>query len=97
MALTNCGSDEIKSEGEGLEEVGKHNGKIVVKVNPKFYRPAEVDILLGNPEKAKKALGWEPQTKFEELVKMMVKADLKDLEIRGMAGVDKGPFDVNNK
>jgi GDPmannose 4,6-dehydratase len=69
----------IKWEGKGLSEVGKHNGKVVVRVNPKFFRPAEVDILLANPAKAKAKLGWKPKTTFKELVKMMVESDLKEL------------------
>ncbi len=51
-----------------------------VVVDPKFYRPAEVHELLGDFSKAKKALGWEPQTSFEDLVKMMVSADLKRVQ-----------------
>ena len=65
-------------EGEGINEVGKFNGKIVVKINPKFYRPADVDLLLGDYSKAKEKLGWEPKTKFKELVKIMVESDLKE-------------------
>ena len=71
-------------EGKGLNEVGKHNGKIVVRINPAFFRPAEVDILLGNSSKAKKELGWEPKIKFKELVKMMVESDLKILKECGI-------------
>ena len=65
-------------EGEGIETKGidEKTGKILVEVSPKFYRPAEVDMLIGNPEKAKKRLGWKPKTKFEDLVKIMVEADL---------------------
>ena len=48
-----------------------------MKVNPKFYRPAEVELLIGNPAKAKRILGWEPKTTLEELCRMMVDADLK--------------------
>jgi len=69
---------KIEWEGEGVDEVGKYNGKIVVKVNPNFYRPAEVDILLGDYSKAEKELGWKPKTTFRELVKMMVEYDLKE-------------------
>jgi GDPmannose 4,6-dehydratase len=68
---------KVTWEGEGVSEVGKIDGKTVVRVNPKFYRPAEVDLLLGDPDKAKKKLGWEPKTKFKELVKMMIEADLE--------------------
>ena len=70
---------ELEFKGKGEEEVAinKANGKIVVKVNPKFYRPAEVDLLIGDYSKAKKELGWEPKTTLEELCAMMVKQDLK--------------------
>ena len=70
---------KIAWEGKGLDEVGKYNGKVVVRVNPKFFRPAEVDVLLANPAKAKAKLGWKPKTSFKELVKMMVESDLKEL------------------
>jgi len=52
-------------------------GKVLVRVNPKFYRPAEVELLIGNPAKAKEKLGWEPKITLEELCKMMVEADLR--------------------
>lgn len=70
---------ELVWDGEGLEEVGRDrkNGKVRVKVNPQFYRPAEVDLLVGKPEKAKKELGWEAKTGLAELCKMMVEADVK--------------------
>jgi len=66
-------------EGSGVNEVArdKATNKIVLKVNPKFYRPAEVDLLIGDASKAKKELGWEAQCKLEELCSMMVEADLK--------------------
>jgi GDPmannose 4,6-dehydratase len=48
-----------------------------VRVNPKFYRPAEVELLIGNAEKAKRELGWEPKTTLEELCQMMVEADIR--------------------
>jgi len=70
--------------GVGEDEKGfcKKSGKTLVEVNPKFYRPAEVDLLIGNPLKAKKELGWEPKTTLEELCFMMVEADL----LRNRAG-----------
>ena len=70
---------EIVWSGEGLEEVGKDkkSGKVVVKVNKKYFRPTEVEPLLGDYTKAKKKLGWEPQTSFEELVEDMCKANLE--------------------
>lgn len=70
---------ELEYSGSGENEIGKDkaSGKTLVKVNPKFYRPAEVDLLIGNPEKAKKELGWEPETTLEELCAMMVKEDIR--------------------
>jgi len=70
---------ELRFEGEAEEEIAVDvaTGKTVVKVNPKFYRPAEVELLIGNPEKAKKDLGWAPKTTLEELCRMMVEADLR--------------------
>ncbi len=69
-------------EGEGIHEVGKDSdsGKIVVKVNPKFFRPAEVELLWGNPEKAEKELGWKRRITFEQLVERMVKSDMRLVE-----------------
>jgi len=67
-------------EGEGINEKGKFNGKTLVKVNPEFYRPAEVSYLLGNSQKAKKELGWEPKVKFNELIRKMVESDLEKLK-----------------
>lgn len=69
----------IEWQGEGVEEKGidKATGKIIVAVDPQYFRPTEVDLLLGNPTKAKAKLGWEPKTDFDELVKMMVQADLQ--------------------
>ena len=71
----------IEVEFQGKEEkeiaIDKTTGKTVLRVNPKFYRPAEVDLLIGDPEKAKRELGWEAKTTLEELCAMMVKADLR--------------------
>jgi GDPmannose 4,6-dehydratase len=69
---------ELKWQGAGLDEVGidQLSGKIIVRINSRFHRPAEVDLLIGDPAKAKKDLGWEPTTHVEELCQMMVKADL---------------------
>jgi GDPmannose 4,6-dehydratase len=73
-----CAGMEIEWGGEGINIKGieKKSGKVVVEVSPEFYRPAEVDILIGDATKARKKLGWNPKTKFEELVEIMVKADL---------------------
>jgi GDPmannose 4,6-dehydratase len=72
-----------KGHAERETAIDKATGKVVVKVNPKFYRPAEVELLIGNPAKAKKELGWEPKTSLEELCKMMVEADVR----RNEAGI----------
>ena len=65
-------------KGEGIEEVGirADNGKVVVKIDPRYFRPCEVDTLLGDPSKASKELGWKATTTLEELVKEMIKEDL---------------------
>lgn len=78
MSFKAAGID-VRFEGNGENEVAIDiaSGRKVVQVNPKFYRPAEVDLLIGNPEKAKKELGWEPKTTLEELCQMMVEADLR--------------------
>ena len=78
MAFKAIGVD-LAWNGSGLDETGtcKATGKVLVKINPKFHRPAEVDLLIGNPEKAKRELGWEPSTTLEELCEMMVNADLR--------------------
>ncbi|MDD2680643.1 MAG: GDP-mannose 4,6-dehydratase [Patescibacteria group bacterium] len=70
---------EIVWEGEGLKEKGidKKSGRIIIEIDPKYFRPAEVDILLGDPAKAKQGLGWEPKIKFAELVNIMAEADFK--------------------
>ncbi|VDK75386.1 unnamed protein product [Litomosoides sigmodontis] len=74
-------------EGEGMYEVGKEKdtGIIRVKVNPKYYRPTEVDLLIGDPTKAKQKLNWEAKTTLEELVKEMVASDLKLMKSNPMA------------
>ena len=68
----------IDWEGEGTNEIGKRkdNGKIVIRINPDFFRPSEVSELLGNAEKARKKLGWIPTTSLELLVKEMIENDL---------------------
>ncbi len=71
-------------EGEELNEVGKSNGKIVVKINPKFKRPAEVDLLIADNSKAKRELNWRPKVKFKELVKLMVESDIKHIGKYGL-------------
>lgn len=69
----------VEWSGSGEQEAGhcSRTGKQLVRISPKFYRPAEVDLLIGDPEKAKRELGWEPKTTLEELCQMMVEADLR--------------------
>lgn len=75
------GGMELLWKGEGVEERGidRRTGKVLVEVSPEFFRPAEVDLLLGDPSRAKKLLGWNPgKTSFEELVKRMVEHDMAE-------------------
>lgn len=80
IAFHTAGIDVVW-EGNGLDEIGRDaaTGKVVVKVNPKFFRPAEVDVLLGNPAKAESRLGWQREISFQELVERMVRNDLAQL------------------
>lgn len=77
LAFKECGF-EIEWKGKGLNEVGvdTSSGKVLIEIDPRYYRPTEVDILIGNPNKAKEKLGWKPEVKFEKLVEMMIKEDL---------------------
>lgn len=68
---------EFRGEAEAEVAVDRATGRILVRVNPKFYRPAEVDLLIGNPAKAGTELGWKPTTTLEQLCEMMVRADLR--------------------
>lgn len=69
----------LEWEGEGVNEIGidKNTCKPIIKINPKYFRPTEVDLLLGNPAKAKSKLGWEAKTKFGDLAKIMTRADFE--------------------
>jgi len=77
-AFRHAGFDLIW-DGKGTEEKGidRKTGRVLVEVSPEFFRPAEVDILIGDASKAKERLGWSPQTRFEDLVRLMVEADLR--------------------
>ncbi len=79
---------EIAWEGSGAGEIGreKTSGKVLVKVNPDFFRPAEVEVLWGNPQKAEKELGWRREISFEDLVRRMVNYDMKLVEKEIKAG-----------
>jgi len=74
----------INFEGEGVNEVGRDaSGKIIVTVDPRYFRPTEVETLLGDASKAKQKLGWSPQTSFAELVEEMAAADFKEAQRHG--------------
>ena len=79
----------IEWQGKGVDEVGvdRTTGKVVVRIDPRYFRPAEVEQLLGDPAKAKAKLGWVPEVKFEELVKLMIEGDLRLLD---KPGYEKG-------
>jgi len=70
---------EIVWKGKGVHEKGydKKTNKCLIEIDPKYFRPTEVDLLLGDATKANRELGWYPKTKFQDLVKMMVKADFE--------------------
>jgi GDPmannose 4,6-dehydratase len=74
---------DIGWEGKGIEEKGidKKTGQTLIEVSPEFFRPAEVDILLGDYSKAKGKLGWQPKTRFEDLVTIMVEADIQRIKV----------------
>jgi len=68
----------ITWSGTGVDEIGTdQKGRVLVRIDPKYFRPTEVDLLLGDPSKAKKQLGWECKVSFEELVKEMVESDIE--------------------
>jgi GDPmannose 4,6-dehydratase len=76
----------IRWEGEGVEEHGVDaNGRTVVRVDPRYFRPTEVESLLGDPAKAHAQLGWKPRIPFEDMVREMVTADLADAERDALA------------
>ncbi|HXK70859.1 MAG TPA: GDP-mannose 4,6-dehydratase [Caldisericia bacterium] len=72
---------DIVWQGKGIEEKGynQKTGKCLVEINPRYFRPTEVDILIGDYSKAKKELGWKPKTKFEDIIKIMVKSDFDSI------------------
>ena len=64
-------------EGEGINEIGRRsdNNEIIIRIDPNYFRPSEVDLLLGDPSKAKTKLGWEPKIKLEEMISEMIEQD----------------------
>lgn len=81
LAFKEIGID-IVWEGKGLDEIGKDrdSGKVFVRVDPRYFRPTEVDFLLGDSSKAKDSLGWEPEFSFKQMVALMVQEDLMEAE-----------------
>jgi GDPmannose 4,6-dehydratase len=69
----------LEWRGKGIDETGvcATSGRELVRINPKYYRPAEVELLIGNPAKARDKLGWAPMTTLEQLCQMMIEADLR--------------------
>ncbi|MDP0489572.1 MAG: GDP-mannose 4,6-dehydratase [Verrucomicrobiota bacterium JB023] len=86
MAFKNIGM-EVEFRGEDVEEKAYDTatGKVVMEINPRYFRPAEVDLLIGDPAKAREKLGWEPKTQVEELCRIMVEADLEEIG-KGVVG-----------
>jgi GDPmannose 4,6-dehydratase len=72
----------LRWEGSGIDEKGidARSGKTIIEIDPRYFRPAEVDLLLGDATKARETIGWKPKVSFDELVQMMIDADLKDAE-----------------
>jgi GDPmannose 4,6-dehydratase len=72
-------------KGKGVDEIGldKKSGKILIRINPRYFRPTEVDLLLGDPSKAKKAFKWKSKTTLKELVDIMVDSDMQRLQEKG--------------
>lgn len=77
-----CLGIDIEWQGQGLDEKGidKKTGQTIIEIDPRYFRPAEVDVLVGDYSKAKAKLDWEPKTKFKELVKIMTEAEIKILQ-----------------
>ena len=73
---------ELEWAGVGVQEVGidQKNGQVLIEVDPSYFRPTEVELLIGDPTKARKKLGWKPRVSFAELIRIMVEADLKNIE-----------------
>jgi len=70
----------IEWQGEGVEETGSRDGNVIVRVDPRYFRPTEVETLLGDATKAREQLGWQPKITFEQMVAEMVREDLKSAE-----------------
>jgi GDPmannose 4,6-dehydratase len=86
----------IEWRGTGTEEIGvsRTDGRVLVAVDPRYFRPAEVDVLLGDASKARRVLGWEPRTSFADLVRMMVASDMEATR-RLVEGIDPATYCVS--
>jgi GDPmannose 4,6-dehydratase len=73
---------DLAWEGEGIDEKGidRNSGKVIVEIDPRYFRPAEVDLLIGDGTKAKELLGWEPKVQLDELIQIMMQHDLADAQ-----------------
>lgn len=80
LSAKQLGWGEMRWVGSGLEEIGirADTGEVVVRIDPRYFRPAEVETLLGDPTKAREKLGWTPITSLEELVSEMIIADQEE-------------------
>lgn len=85
-----CAGYKLRWQGKGLKEKGidAKTGKVLIEVDKKYFRPTEVDVLVGDPSKAKKGLRWKPKVKFKELTRIMTEADIRLLERTGKAGLN---------
>ncbi|MGD9248154.1 MAG: GDP-mannose 4,6-dehydratase, partial [Desulfobacteraceae bacterium] len=96
LAAENVGM-KIEWQGSGLDEKGidADTGKVIVEVDSRYFRPTEVDTLLGDPSKAKKKLGWQPKISFEEMIAEMVQSDLEEAKSDQL--LEREGFPVNNR
>jgi GDPmannose 4,6-dehydratase len=80
-----CVGRTIEWRGSGIKEQGfdKRDGRVLIEIDPRYFRPTETDALLGDPSKARQRLGWRHKVKFDELVREMVEADLTELRRDG--------------
>ena len=79
LSALQLGWGAIQWDGEGLQEIGRRaTGQVVVRIDPRYFRPAEVETLLGDPSQAHKKLGWTPTTSLEELVSEMIALDQEE-------------------
>jgi len=95
LAFKELGID-LEWQGEGLQEKGidKKTGKVIVEIDPRYFRPTEVESLLGDSTKAREKLGWRPKTSFQELIKEMVQSDLE--EAKKEVHLKNGGFRIKN-